>query len=81
MDKTYSIGKILARGLEDEGQAIKKYSADFAELAEIALGVLSPEQINEIRAEYDEIIADELNHAAKFYNLYTRVTQIAPKED
>lgn len=77
MNKNSKAGAIVASSAKDEAQAIEQYSGELAQLQEL----LTPEEYAVAEATYKEVIADELNHLAKFGALFETLTDIQGKED
>lgn len=57
------ISSILSSGLEGEAKTNKDYFKDLADIISLSKDAeLTDEQIEQIAANYEEIISDELNH-------------------
>ena len=76
------ISSILSHGVEGEANTNKEYFNDLAEILALAEAAgLTEEQIDTIISNYEEIIADELNHSQRFNDLLTMVSGIEANKD
>ena len=76
------ISSILSHGVEGEANTNKEYFNDLAEILTLAKSAgLTEEQIDTIISNYEEIIADELNHSQRFNDLLTMVSGIEPNKN
>ena len=82
VNATLRISAILSRGAEGEANTNKDYFNDLAEILTLAESAgLTEEQIDTIISNYEEIIADELNHSQRFNDLLTMVSGIEANKD
>lgn len=82
VNATLHISAILSHGIEGEAGTNKDYFNDLAEILALAeIAALSEEQTNTIISNYEEIIADERNHAQRFNNLLTMISGIDANKD
>lgn len=70
------IGAIIQQGLLGEAQAPRDYNTQLADIAE-----LSPEIAEKCSEVISEIIADELDHERKLWQLYQTITGIPANEN
>lgn len=76
------ISSILSHGVEGEANTNKEYFNDLSEILTLAKSAgLTEEQIDTIISNYEEIIADELNHSQRFNDLLTMVSGIEANKD
>lgn len=79
---TMRISAILSSGLEGEAMTNKDYFRDLSDIVALAQEAgLTEEQVDVIVTNYEEIIADELNHQKKFYDMVTLISEIVPNQD
>ena len=82
VNATLRISAILSHGAEGEASTNKDYFNDLAEILTLAdAAELTEEQIDTIISNYEEIIADELNHSQRFNDLLTMVSGIEANKD
>lgn len=82
VNATLRISAILSQGAEGEANTNKDYFNNLAEILTLAESAgLTEEQIDTIVSNYEEIIADELNHLQRFNDLLTMVSGIEANKD
>ena len=82
VNATQRISAILSHGAKGEANTNKDYFNDLAEILTLAESAgLTEEQIDTIISNYEEIIADELNHSQRFNDLLTMVSGIEANKD
>lgn len=76
------ISSILSSGLEGEAKTNKDYFKDLADIISLSKDAgLTDNQIEQIAANYEEIISDELNHQQRFFDMVAIVSGIEPNKD
>ena len=76
------ISSILSSGLEGEAKTNKDYFKDLAAIISLSKDAgLTDNQIEQIAANYEEIISDELNHQQRFFDMVAIVSGIEPNKD
>lgn len=78
MEKDYTLAKHVQFNNKAEAEAIEYYT-DFLSIVEQSL--LPADEKEKIIAVIKEIIADELNHQDRLYEMYVSLSKIEANED